>query len=1388
NYFKGNDKSKWNCNIPTSMAVLYEKLYKNIDLKVYGIEKQIEYDWLVKTGGDPGDIKFKYENVKGTRIDKEGNLLIETGFGELMHKCPFSYQVIGGEQRVIDVEFKKIAEDTYGFAVGDYDPTIDLVIDPVVLAYSTYLGGGSSDYAEGIAIDADGNVYVAGTTDSTDFPTLNEYQTDPGDTARDVFVSKLDPTESGAAGLLYSTYIGGGDDDRGNAIAVDSGGNVYVAGTTNSINFPTVNEYQTDEGDSNSDAFVLKLDTSQSGASGLLYSTYLGGLQDEYGTGIAVDTGGNAYVTGNTNSLSFPFLNEYQGKAEDGSTDAFMAKLDPAQSGVNSLLYATCLGGDEDDSGRAIAVDSSGNAYVTGDTNSTDFPTRDEYQSDPGDTASDVFVTKLDPALDGDSSLLYSTYLGGGGGDYAEGIAVDAGGNAYVTGRTYSTNFPTLNEYQADEGDSASDAFVTKLDPSQSGTSGLLYSTYLGGGASDSGLSITVDSGGNTYVTGYTGSTNFPTLNEYQTDPGDAQYDVIVVMMDLTQSGTSSLIFSTYLGGTGNEEGNDIAVDGNGNVYVTGESASTDFPVLNQYQSDQTAYDAFITKLSFVPTVDTPTSAAVTYTTATLGGNVSNIGAGNVTERGIYWSTTDGFTPPSQGTKVSETGSWGTGVFTVNATGLPGGTTIYFQAFAANSAGSGYSSQSSFTTATLTIPVVTTTAISGVTSTTAAGGGNVTSNGGASVTARGVCWSTNANPTTTDSTTSDGTGTGAFTSGITGLSPGTTYYVRAYAVNSVGTSYGSELSFTAGTTAPTVTTTAASGITSTTASSGGNVTSDGGATVTARGVCWSTTANPTTTDSTTSDGTGTGTFTSALTGLLPNTSYYVRAYAVNSAGTSYGSDLTFATNSAGAAVITSVASSITSTTATSGGNVTSDGGAAVTARGVCWSTSANPTTADSTTSDGSGTGAFSSAITGLSADTTYHVRAYAVNSSGTVYGSDLTFTTGTAGLTVTTTAVSSITSTTASSGGNVTSNGGSEVTARGVCWSTSANPTTTDSTTSDGTGTGEFTSGITGLLANTTYYVRAYAVNSDGTSYGSDLTFSTGMAAPTVTTTAASSITSTTASSGGNVTSNGGSAVTARGVCWSTSANPTTADGTTSDGTGTGVFSSGITGLSAYTTYHVRAYAVNSVGTSYGSDLTFSTSTPPEILLNRTHLNYGSVPETDNSTLLTTSTQTILINNTGGGVLNWTATDDADWLILSPGSGTGKGAITVTIDPSGIQPGTYTVSITIEAPNAVNSPQTVPVTLTVYESGTTTIPFGYFETPIDGSTVTSSIPVTGWALDDIDITSVKIYRAPIPGHETGGLVYIGDAIMVDGARPDVEQQFPTYPKDYQAGWGYMMLT
>ncbi len=595
NYFIGNDPKKWHTSVPTSKAVLYKNIYKNIDLKVYGIESRIEYDWIVRPGGDPRDIRFQYENVKKTRLDREGNLLVETRFGELMHKKPVAYQQGGGSgngsRATVESTFKKIGKNAYGFAVGAYDADRELVIDPVVLAYSTYLGGSIDDYGYAIAVDGSGNAYVTGITQSTNFPILNQYQTNQPSV--DMFVTKIDTTKSGIASLVYSTYLGGiGSIEKGYAIATDNSGYAYVAGFTDSPDFPLLNQYQSYQG--YGDAFLTKIDTTRSGSASLVYSTCLGGNNHaEYIYGIAVDGSGNAYVTGYVAGPNFPILNQYQ--TFQAGYDAFVTKLDTTKSGNASLIYSTYLGGNSSEFGQGIAVDNSGKVYVTGSVDSTNFPTLNPYQQ-TCQGYRDVFVTKLDTTESGNASLLYSTYLGGSTYDDGYAIAVDNSGNAYVTGITIGTDFPTLNQFQTDQ--AGQDAFVTKIDTMQSGTASLVYSTYLGGNSNDQSWGIAVDNSGNAYVTGYTLSTDFPTLNQYQVLT-TGTWEIFVTKIDPTQSGNASLVYSTYLGGFGDDLGKGIAVDSSGNAYVTGYTVSTIFPTQSQYQTYQGGYDAFIAKISF---------------------------------------------------------------------------------------------------------------------------------------------------------------------------------------------------------------------------------------------------------------------------------------------------------------------------------------------------------------------------------------------------------------------------------------------------------------------------------------------------------------------------------------------------------------------------------------------------------------------------------------------------------------------------------------------------------------------------------------------------------------------------------------------------------------------
>jgi len=657
-----------------------------------------------------------------------------------------------------------------------------------------------------------------------------------------------------------------------------------------------------------------------------------------------------------------------------------------------------------------------------------------------------------------------------------------------------------------------------------------------------------------------------------------------------------------------------------------------------------------------LPTVVTDSVSDITANFAVCGGTTSENGS-LVLERGVCWAQY----PTVDTTWPHTHDGTGSGPYTSVLSGLSANTDYFVRAYATCIYGIRYGSTVGFQTIQgAAAPFLFTTQVTNITQTGASSGGNVVSDGGAPVTLRGVCWSTVPYPSTDDNKTENGSGTGTFSSTLTGLQVSTTYYVRAYAINEIGASYGNEVFFTTEKPLepPTVITSPVTNITQASAQSGGTVTAQSGVTVTQRGVCWNTSPNPTLSNVHTHNGTGVGSFTSSITGLTNGTQYYVRAYASSNVGTAYGNEISFMAgqSSTTPTVLTDTLSNIAQSTATCGGNITTTGGAAVSARGVCWSTSANPTTANSHTTDGSGMGTFISNITGLNTNTQYYVRAYATNLVGTSYGNERVFIT-LAEVTipsVSSAPVSNITTNSATSGGTVTTDGGAAVTARGVCWSTAPNPTTSQPHTSDGTGIGNFVSQVTGLTLNTQYYLRAYATNSAGTAYGNQQTFFTlsNPILPILTTSSVTDITQITATCGGMIYSDGGSPVTERGVCWSTSQNPTTGDPHTLDGTGTGSFASYLTGISPNTTYYVRAYATNSVGTAYGNQEVFNTLPPITIPTVTTD------PVTDITQ--TTATSGGNVTSAGGGTVSargvcWSTAPNPTIVNNHTSSGTGTG-------------------------------------------------------------------------------------------------------------------------------------
>jgi beta-propeller repeat-containing protein/HYDIN/CFA65/VesB family protein/ASPM-SPD-2-Hydin domain-containing protein len=627
NYLIGSDPSHWHVKIPTYAQLRYKNIYPGIDLVYYGNQGQLESDFVVAPGADPNVIRISLEGGGALRLDAQGDLVLGATDKEIRLHKPRLYQEVRGKKQEVFGKYFLAGSNQVGFEVGSYNTTQELTIDPT-LSYSTYLGGTTFDQANGIAVDAAGNAYVAGFTSSSNFITTPGAFDTSAASGFDAFVTKFSPTGS----VVYSTYLGGNGPDQAAAIAVDPAGAAYIAGETYSTNFPIVTgAFTTNRGQG--DAFVAKL--SGDGSS-LLYSTYLGGSAQDAARGIAVDSSGNAYVAGQTFSTDFPMQSALQ-PTNSGNEEAFVTELNAS----GSLVYSTYFGGSGFDQANGIAVDPSGNAYVTGYTNSSDFrlvnPLQGTCKSCPN--INDGFVAEIGA---GGSALVYSTFLGGSGDDQGMGIAVDTLGSAYVTGFTFSNDFPaTAGAYQQSLLGTAS-AFVTKINPNGSS---LGYSTYLGSDICSYGQAIGVISG-TVYVAGVTSATGFPLVNPIQSKSG-GNPDVFLAQLNTTGS---ALNFSTYLGGSAYDEANALAVDGSGNAYIAGRTTSTDFPMSN---ASQRTYgggnsDAFIAKIFFSATA-TVMPSSLKFPNQTVGTTsqsqtvtVSNTGAAPLTVTSVAVTGTNG--------------------------------------------------------------------------------------------------------------------------------------------------------------------------------------------------------------------------------------------------------------------------------------------------------------------------------------------------------------------------------------------------------------------------------------------------------------------------------------------------------------------------------------------------------------------------------------------------------------------------------------------------------------------------------------------------------------------------------------------------------------------------
>ncbi len=620
NYLIGNDPAKWRRNIPHFARVKYHGVYPGVDLVYYGNQGHLESDYVLAPGSSPRHIGMRIEGAEKVDLDSQGDLVLSTPAGNVTLHRPRAYQQIAGSRLEIAANYVQRGTRVVGIEVAPYDIRQPLIIDPV-LTYSTYLGGATNQVLAGVAVDPSGFAYVTGYTSSTDFPTTTgALQTTLSNTNNNAFITKL---KQNGTGLVYSTFLGGtgSSGDQAHAIAVDASGDAYITGFTSSTDFPIKSATAYQAVNKGGGGFFTELDPT--GAT-LMYSTFLSGSGSDSPNAIALDTNGNAYITGSTTSTDFPIVLATALQTTNNTTStqvgtAFLSRINPTLSGLPSLVYSTFLGGSKQDAGLGVAVDSGFNAYVVGYTSSTDFPqpaTPNGFQTTLKNPSGNIFVARIDTTQP--ATLVYSTYLGGsaGGqgstpGDVGSAIALPAaGGVAYITGYTYSANFPTIAPLSTTSNTPSQKAIIAQVDTTKSGAASLPYSTYFGGTVlhsgftqpgADLGFGIAVDSLKNMYVAGTTSSADFPVT------PGAPQPTKIGIqnafLSELNPAG-STVLFSTYLGGT-NDAATSVALDtaSPANAYITGITSGNFPTTVGAFQTTDTvsannSNDGFVAKIS----------------------------------------------------------------------------------------------------------------------------------------------------------------------------------------------------------------------------------------------------------------------------------------------------------------------------------------------------------------------------------------------------------------------------------------------------------------------------------------------------------------------------------------------------------------------------------------------------------------------------------------------------------------------------------------------------------------------------------------------------------------------------------------------------------------------
>ncbi len=1314
NYLKGNDPDAWHTDIPLYREIVYRGIYNGIDLRFYDDGEGLRYDFIVNPGADLADIRLAYEGAEELAFDR-GELIAGTALGEVRQTTPFIYQEHEGERMEVAGGFTLHDGGSFGFKVASYDADLPLIIDPSI-SYSSYFGGSGDDQINSVVLD--GNyAYVCGLTASSEAsfplkPDPGAFQTTFNGGSNDAFVAKFDISTTGAASLIYSTYIGGDAVDVAEDIAVLSN-EAYITGYTTSSDFPVANTTFGDSPYGNKDMFVTRLNNT---GTGVLCSRYVGGTADDFASGIYIESGEEVWIAATVGSGGIACNLAYQDAYQGGFSDAFIAQLDMTDGSVGIASY---FGGTGMDQGTDVTLSDSANPVLLGHTDAFEgFPDRTAgaYQTACAG-GMDVFIVRFNGFPSG--GLLYHTLLGGGNGDVAVCIeSLPTSRQVYVGGQTWSTSgFPTTPGAYQSSTDSAAPAFITLLDMVGGGASDLKYSSYFCGYNSSNirGIALEVADGyDHAWVTGETNS-GLPIKNAFQSSFGGGSEDAFVAKFDPNESGDDSLVSSSFLGGNGNDYGYGIAINGDGRICVAGRTGSGDFDTTGGYQTTKdTGTDGFLTTLIYPVTVSTDAASSVEETTATLNGKIELLGGAACDQRGFVWGTASrndpGDTAPgssSYGSNWTEGGSFSVETFSRGVSSLNRGTRYYARACAHNADGWSYGEEVEFLTkpnppASFTATAASSTQI------------NVSWSKGSGADRTMVRRATGSYPGDRSSGTQVYFNTGT-SFNDTGLNKGTQYYYRAWSeVTDDGDTQWSDTAADATDTTPfdppTVTTSAAGSVEETTATLNGAISDTGGENCTSCGFVWDTTSNadPGNTAPGSSDygsnwteagSFGAVAFNHGITALSKGSKYYVRACAQNSEGWSYGDEVEFLTKPDAPSGFSATAISSTQIdldwTKGDGANRTM----------VRRKTGGYPTDRTDGTQVYFDTGS-SCSDTGLTRYTTYYYRAW----SEVTEGSDTQWSDANADdnartlaelPTAVTDNVTAVEETTATLNGTISDTGGVNCDSRGFVWDTTSHADPGDTapaasgyasnwTEAGSFGAVAFNHGITALSKGTKYYLRACAQNSEGWSYGDEVEFltrpdepsaftatatgstqidlawtkgeganrtmvrravggypadrsdgvevyfdtgssysDTGLTRnttyyyrawsevtgsqqwsdsyvedseqtpaelPSVTTDAAGSVEETTATLNGSIADTGGVDCDGRGFVWDTAsrADPgDTAPGASAYGSSwteagafdTGAFDHGIAGLSKGTKYYARACAQNSQGWSYGDEV-----------------------------------------------------------------------------------------------------------------------------------------------------------------------------------------------------------